>query len=144
MEYKIGFNPKSIAISIYFLPKIKNKSEFDKTLANADGLACYCKSCRQIKRDAQKDEKKKLEDPNKNKKQCVKCQEYFKQNSFFKNYDKNGDILSYYEECMNCTGKNILQCNRCHEIKENKYYSKDSNKPTGYRTICKICTNKKS
>jgi len=87
-------------------------------------------------------EKKKTEDPNKNKKQCIKCEEYFKQNSFFKKYDENGDMISYYEECMNCVGSELLQCGKCYEIKENKYYSKDSTKRTGYRTICKKCINK--
>jgi hypothetical protein len=122
--------------------QIKNNSEFDKTLANTDGLACYCKSCRQIERDTKKMEKKKTEDPNKNKKQCIKCEEYFKQNSFFKKYDENGDMLSYYEECMNCVGPELLQCSKCCEIKENIHYSKDSSKKTGYRTICKKCINK--
>ena len=122
--------------------QIKNNSEFDKTLANTDGLACYCKSCRQIERDTKKMEKKKTEDPNKNKKQCIKCEEYFKQNSFFKKYDENGDMLSYYEECMNCVGPELLQCSKCCEIKENIHYSKDSSKKTGYRTICKKCTGK--
>ena len=48
----------------------------------------------------------------------------------------------YYNECINCYNQDSLQCNRCHEIKDKeKCFSKDSTKKTGYRTICKKCTN---
>jgi hypothetical protein len=119
--------------------EIKNVSEFQKTKANTDGIACYCKSCMKIKRDKEKEDKKSKEDPNKDKKQCVKCNEFFKYNMFFHNSDE-----SLYEECKTCYNPNSIQCNRCNEIKLSECFSKDSHKKNGYRTICKLCTNNKS
>ena len=61
---------------------------------------------------------------------------------FFRNYD--GDIIDYYDKCMNCYSEELLQCNKCNEIKEKKCFSKDSTKKIGYRKICKVCTNKQN
>ena len=119
--------------------EIKICTEFDKKTANADGLECYCKICRKIQRDIERSDKKSKEDPNKDKKQCLKCTKWINNNEYFKKFDK----ISYYDECMKCYDSNCLQCNKCNEIKEVTYFSKDVTKKNGYRTICKICTKNK-
>ena len=119
--------------------EIKLFKFYDKKSASSDGYETYCKDCRKIKRDKERSEKRE-EEKNNNKKQCSKCEEFLKFNMFFRNYDI--DIIDYYDECMNCYNEELLQCNRCNEIKEKKCFSKDSTKKTGFRTICKVCTNK--
>jgi phage anti-repressor protein len=124
--------------------EIKIATEFDKKTANADGLESYCKSCRKIERDAKRAEKKAKEDPNKDKKQCKKCNEYHKNNMYFKKLNEVGEIVSYYDECIKCYNPSSLQCNRCNDIKKIECFSKDSTKNTGYHTLCKECKKKKS
>ena len=121
--------------------EIKEVSNFDKTTANVDGLACYCKPCRKIKRDKERDEKKEKIDKTENKKQCLKCKEYLEFNTFFKKMSDTNDVISYHDECRTCYTPNSLQCNRCHDIKEVTAFAKDSTKKTGHRTICKKCVN---
>jgi hypothetical protein len=123
--------------------EIKNTSEFQTTKANVDGLACYCKECMKVKRDGERKAKKDLEDPNKNKKQCCKCEIYLKYNMFFKKYDEKDEATGeLYDECRNCYTPCSLQCSKCHEIKIVQNFSKDSTKNTGFKTICKSCTSK--
>lgn len=123
--------------------EIKNLTDYDKTTANADGRACYCKSCRKIQRDKERDEKRKTKDENDNKKECSKCKKHLEFNMFFKHIS-DGESVIYYDDCMDCNAPNSLQCNRCCEIKGVSSFSKDSAKKTGYRTICKKCTNSKA
>ena len=126
----------------FICQEIKNISEYDKTTANVDGLACYCKTCRKIQRDKERSDKKEIEDPNK--KQCLSCEKYLKKNMYFLNYDKN-NVITYYDMCIECCDNKptSLQCNRCKEVKDPEFFSKDSSKKTGYRTLCKICTKNK-
>ena len=99
----------------------------------------HCKACRKIKRGKESSEKKEQEKKD-NKKQCVKCEEFLKFNMFLKYIDKDDTIMGYYyDECMNC--HDSLQCNKCNTIKEKTQFSKDLSKRTGYKTICKLCTN---
>jgi hypothetical protein len=116
---------------------------FDKKSCSSDGFETYCKSCRKIKRDTErKDQKEKTK--NINKKECVTCKEFLKFNMFFRIFKDNDTTIEYYNECMKCYKPESLQCNRCNIIKENINFSKDSSKRTGYRTICKLCTNNAS
>ena len=123
--------------------EIKLFEFYDKKSASSDGYETYCKECRKIKRDKERSEKREQDkEKNINKKQCSNCEEFLKFNMFFKYIDNKGDIIDYYNECINCYNQDSLQCNRCHEIKDKeKCFSKDSTKKTGYRTICKKCTN---
>ena len=120
--------------------EIKLFKFYDKKSTSSDGYETYCKACRKIKRDKESSEKKEQE-KNDNKKQCMKCQEFLKFNMFLKYIDKDDTIMGYYDECMNC--HDSLQCNKCNTIKEKTQFSKDLSKRTGYRTICKLCTNNK-
>ncbi len=121
--------------------EIKVLSEYDKTAANVDGLACYCKTCRKAKRDKEKDERKSKEDPNKNKKQCAKCETYQEYDLFFRNFLDDGKT-TYYDDCSSCNKPNHMQCGNCHEIKQTDCFSKDSTRKRGYRTTCKECRRK--
>ena len=121
--------------------EIKNLTEYDKTAANVDGLACYCKTCRKAQRDKERDERKSKEDPNKNKKQCVKCENYQEFDMFFRHYLDDGKT-TYYDDCSSCNKPNHVQCNQCHEIKQLDCFSKDSTRKRGYRTTCKECRRK--
>jgi hypothetical protein len=118
--------------------EIKLFKFYGKNSITSDGYETYCKACRKIKRDKESSEKRQQE-KNNNKKQCTKCQEFLKFNMFLKYIDKDGSITGYYDECINCYDS--LQCNKCNIIKEKTQFSKDSSKRTGYRTICKLCTN---
>lgn len=119
--------------------EIKLFKFYDKKSASSDGYETYCKTCRKNKRDKERNEKREKE-KNNNKKQCIKCEEFLKFNMFFRSVI--GDDITYYQECMNCYTPDSLQCNRCCKIKEKeKHFSKDLTKRTGYRTICKTCTN---
>jgi len=120
--------------------EIKLFKFYDKKSTSSDGYETYCKACRKIKRDKESSEKREQE-KNNNKKQCTKCQEFLKFNMFLKYIDKDASITGYYDECMNCYDS--LQCNKCNTIKEKTQFSKDLSKRTGYRTICKLCTNNK-
>lgn len=111
---------------------------FDKKSCSSDGYETYCKSCRKIKRDTErKDQQEKTK--NNNKKECVTCKEFLKFNMFFRIF--KDDNIEYYDNCMTCYKPESLQCNKCNSIKEKIKFSKDSTKRTGYRTICKLCTN---
>lgn len=121
--------------------EIKVLSEYDKTAANVDGLACYCKTCRKEKRDKEKDERKSKEDPNKNKKQCVKCEIYQEYDLFFRNFLDDGKT-TYYDDCGSCNKPDHMQCGNCHEIKQTDCFSKDSTRKRGYKTTCKECRRK--
>ena len=122
--------------------EIKLESEFDKKSANTDGLECYCKTCRKQSRDDEKAKKKLNEDPNKDKKLCEKCKEYFNYKMFFKNINEEGTI-SYLNDCIKCYTPNSLQCNRCNIIKTLDCFVKDSSKKTGYHSLCKNCKKNK-
>jgi hypothetical protein len=119
---------------------IKTTEEFDKKSANNDGLESYCKTCRKEDRDKIRNEQRE-QNKNKNKKQCLQCQEFLKSNMFFKNEQQE-----LYDLCMNCYTPSSLQCNKCLEVKTKSCFSLDSTKKTGYRTLCKSCswTRKKS
>ena len=116
--------------------EIKHTNEYTVVRINSDGLSCYCKTCAKIKRDKERSEKKNIH-LDKNKKKCIKCDQYKEVKLFFKNVDKQ----SYHDQCRECYIPSSLQCNRCSEIKELKDFSKDFSKSTGYRTICKDCSN---
>jgi hypothetical protein len=94
-----------------------------------DGLCCYCKECTKIKVDKQRENIRKI-NLEKNKKECKTCEKSLDHKLFFRNVDS----------CKSCYTPESLQCNKCDEIKEYQYFSKDSSKKTGYRTICKKCT----
>jgi len=94
-----------------------------------DGLCCYCKECTKIKKDKQRENIRKI-NLEKNKKECKTCEKSLDHKLFFRNVDS----------CKSCYTPASLQCNKCDEIKEYQYFSKDSSKKTGYRTICKKCT----
>ena len=67
----------------------------------------------------------------KNKKECKICEQSLDHKLFFRNEESI---------CKSCYTPASLQCNKCNEIKEYQYFSKDCSKKTGYRTICKKCT----
>ena len=134
----VSNNIDIISFSDIFIIDIKLLKFFDKKSASSDGYETYCKICRKTKRDIERSEKK---DENKNKKKCLVCEELLKFNMFFKT-DNDGLDIKYYDTCMNCYTPDSLQCNRCNNIKLKTQFSKDSTKKTGYRTICKTCTNK--
>ncbi len=119
--------------------EIKLTTSFDKKSASSDNLETYCKSCRKIKRDKERSEEREKH-KNINKKQCSNCEEFLKFNMFFKE-NTEGKNIKYYDICMKCYTPDSLQCSKCNDIKEKEEFSKDSSKRTGYRTICKACTN---
>ena len=123
--------------------EIKNLSEFGKNSGMTGGLDCYCKVCKKLQRDNTRQEKRNKIDPNKNKKQCISCNEYQNYNMFFKKF-LNNDKFEYYDTCRSCYTPDSLQCNTCHVIKESVYFSIDTSKNTGRRSICKMCTNEKA
>ena len=116
--------------------EIKTTTEFTIVRINNDGLSSYCKTCSKLKRDQERSEQKEIH-INRNKKECVKCNQSKDLKYFFKTNEKE------YEECRDCYSPSSLQCSRCIEVKEVSHFSKDSSKSTGYRTICKNCTNNK-
>ena len=95
-----------------------------------DGLCCYCKDCTKIKTDKQRANMRKI-NAEKNKKECKICEQSLDHKLFFRNEESI---------CKSCYTPASLQCNKCNEIKEYQYFSKDCSKKTGYRTICKKCT----
>jgi hypothetical protein len=120
--------------------EIKTIKEFTIVRINSDGLSSYCKTCSKVKRDSERSEqrsKQKEININRNKKECVKCNQTKDLKYFFKNDEKE------YEECRDCYVPFSLQCSKCVEIKEVSQFSKDSSKSTGYRTVCKDCTKYK-
>jgi hypothetical protein len=117
--------------------EIKTIKEFTIVRINSDGLSSYCKTCSKVKRDSERSEqrsKQKQININRNKKECVTCNQSKDLKYFFKSDEKE------YEQCRDCYVPFSLQCNKCVEIKEVSQFSKDSSKRTGYRTICKNCT----
>jgi hypothetical protein len=120
--------------------EIKTIKEFTIVRINSDGLSSYCKTCSKVKRDSERSEqrsKQKEININRNKKECVKCNQTKDLKYFFKTGQKE------YEECRDCYVPFSLQCSKCVEIKEVSQFSKDSSKSTGYRTVCKDCTKYK-
>jgi hypothetical protein len=121
--------------------EIKTVKEFTIVRINSDGLSSYCKTCSKVKRDSERSEQRneqrneqKQININRNKKECVSCNQSKDLKYFFKSDEKE------YEQCRDCYVPFSLQCNKCMEIKEVSQFSKDSSKRTGYRTICKNCT----
>jgi hypothetical protein len=120
--------------------EIKIVKEFTIVRINSDGLSSYCKTCSKVKRDSERSEQRSEQKEiniNRNKKQCVRCNQSKDLKYFFKTNEKE------YEECRDCYVPFSLQCSKCVEIKEASQFSKDSSKSTGYRTVCKNCTKSK-
>ena len=124
--------------------EIKIVKEFTIVRINSDGLSSYCKTCSKVKRDSERSEQRSEQrsqqkeiNINRNKKQCVRCNQSKDLKYFFKTDEKE------YEECRDCYVPFSLQCSKCVEIKEVSQFSKDSSKSTGYRTVCKNCTKSK-
>lgn len=137
--YEAEFGPSK---QCFTCNDIKSKTNFSITKANTDGFSCYCKSCMIIKRNQEREQKKLLEDPHKDQIKCKKCDDWLKHDMFFKKYvDIEKKKFEYYEECLKCVLPLSNQCSRCKEVKEVIFFSKDKDKKTGYRTMCRECTS---
>ena len=125
--------------------EIKKVFYFNNASQNNDGYAGSCKQCLQNKRiKISKTRKEILESENPGKKQCIKCEKYFKFHVFFKIFqDENKENFIYYDECRDCFTPKALQCNKCFDIKDVENFGIDKTKTTGRRTICKECVNER-
>ena len=122
---------------------IKSAVFFNKAMQNKDGLAGICKECCKIKRQKLQDNRKEEVENTVGKKMCTKCDKNLKYHVFFKKFSEDKETFDYYDECRDCVTPLSLQCNKCHEIKENNFFGIDLTKTTGHRTICEVCTNER-
>jgi hypothetical protein len=133
---------------------IKSIGSFSKASQNTDGLSGTCKLCVKNKNDERIKNIKYsiIEDPTKNKRKCLNCEQYLEYKLFFKNFLVEDEIkFKYHDKCKECytleikneENEKFLQCNKCHDIKEINYFGIDLTKTTGRRTICKDCTNER-